>query len=159
MAKHRGWMRFALSNSSLWMLWGSRGQCLWTGRLDWESLFQGAGEENSADSQTSDSGETMRFSSETIQPTSTHGKLLTSAVTHRGVHLFCHHPDHFTGHSLVACLFADNSFPHVYLKLLAHSQPGTVPVLLEQTLKHINQNLQQTDPFCSLFFRSFLLQL
>ena len=29
----------------------------------------------------------------------------------------------FTGHSLVAGPFADNSFQHVYLKLLARSQP------------------------------------
>ena len=34
---------------------------------------------------------------ETIQPTSTHSKLLISAVTHGGAHLFRHRPDHFTG--------------------------------------------------------------
>ena len=36
---------------------------------------------------------------ETIYPTSTRDKLLISAVTHGGVHLFRHRPDHFTGHS------------------------------------------------------------
>ena len=54
---------------------------------------------------------------------------------------FLHRPDHFVGHSLVACPFADNSFLHVYLKLLASllppstRQPGPVAVLLGQTLK------------------------
>ena len=38
-------------------------------------------------------------------------------VTHGGVHLFRHHPDHFAGHSLMACPFADNPSQHVYLKL------------------------------------------
>ena len=42
------------------------------------------------------------------------------------VHLFLHRPDHVTRHSLVACPFADNSFPLVYLRLLARSQPGPV---------------------------------
>ena len=76
-----------------------------------------------------------------IQPTSTRCKLLISAVTHGGVHLFLHRPDHFAGHSLMACPFADNSFPHVYLKLLASilppstRQPGPVAVFLRQTLK------------------------
>ena len=69
-------------------------------------------------------------------------KRLISAVTHGGVHLFRHRPDHFAGQSLVACLYADNSFPHVYLKLLAGllppstRQPGPVAVLLGQMLKH-----------------------
>ena len=76
-----------------------------------------------------------------IQPTSTRGKLLISAVTDVGVHLFCHRPDHFAGHSLVACPFADNSSPHVYLRLLAGllppstRQPGPAAVLLGQSLK------------------------
>ena len=60
---------------------------------------------------------------ETIQPTSTRCKLRISAVTHSGVHLFHHHPDHFAGHSLVSCPFADNSSPHVYLKLLSSLLP------------------------------------
>ena len=60
---------------------------------------------------------------ETIQPTSTHSKLLISAVTHGGGHLFLHRPDHFAGHSLVACPFADHPSPHVYLKLLASLLP------------------------------------
>ena len=94
---------------------------------------------------------------ETIQPP--RGKLLISAVTHSGAHLFRHRPDHFTGHSRVACPFAYNSFPLVYFKLLARSQPGPVAVFLGQTLKQINQNEQQTDPFCSLFFRRFLFHL
>ena len=38
-----------------------------------------------------------------MQPTSTRNKLLISAFTHGGVHLFCHCPDHFAGHSLLAC--------------------------------------------------------
>ena len=77
----------------------------------------------------------------TIYPTSTHGKLLITAVTPSGVHLFGHRPDHFAGHSLVACLFADNSSLLVYLKLRASllppstRQPGPVAVLLGQTLK------------------------
>ena len=55
--------------------------------------------------------------------------------------MFLHRPDHFAGHSLVVCPFADNSSPHVYLKLLASllptatRQPGPVAVLLGQTLK------------------------
>ena len=90
---------------------------------------------------------------ETIQPTSTRCKLLMSAVTHCGVHLFLHRPDHFAGHSLVACPFADNSSPHVYLRLLASllppstRQPGPVAVLLGQMLK-----------LC-LIFRQFLTLL
>ena len=50
-------------------------------------------------------------------------------------------PDHFTGHPLVACPFADNPTLHVYLKLLARllppstRQPGPVAVLLGQMLK------------------------
>ena len=80
---------------------------------------------------------------ETIQPTNTRCKLLIliSAVTHGGGHLFLHRPDHFAGHSLVACPFADNSSPHVYLRLLASvlppssRQPGPVAVLLGRTLK------------------------
>ena len=80
-------------------------------------------------------------SEETIYPTSTRSKLLISAVTHGGVHLFLHHPDHFAGHSLVSCPFADNAFPHIHLKLLASllppstKQPGPVAVLFRQTLK------------------------
>ena len=76
-----------------------------------------------------------------IQPTSTRGKLLISAVTDVGVHLFCHRPDHFAGHSLVACPFADNPVPHVYLRLLASllppstQQSDAVAVLFGQTLK------------------------
>ena len=76
-----------------------------------------------------------------IHPTSTRGKLLISAVTHSDVHLCCHRPDHFAGHSFVACPFADHPFPHVYVKLLASllppstRQPGPVAVLLGQTLK------------------------
>ena len=68
-------------------------------------------------------------------------KLLMSAVTHGGVHLFRHRPDHFAGHALVACPFADHPFPHVYLKLLASllppstRQPSPVADLLGQTLK------------------------
>ena len=75
---------------------------------------------------------------ETMQPTRTRGKLLTSAVTHGGVHLFRHRPDHFAGHSLVACPFADHPSPHVYLRLLASllppstRQPDPVAVLLGQ---------------------------
>ena len=67
-------------------------------------------------------------------------KLLISAVTHSGVHLFRHRHDHFS-HSLMACLFPDHLPPHVYLKLLASllptstRQPGPVAVLLGQTLK------------------------
>ena len=60
---------------------------------------------------------------ETIYPTSTRGKLLISAVTPSRIHLFGHRPDHCAGHSLVACPFADNSSPHVYLKLLASLLP------------------------------------
>ena len=58
-----------------------------------------------------------------------------------GVHLFGHCPDHCAGCSLMASLFADNSSPHVYLRLLASllppstRQPGPVAVLLGQTLK------------------------
>ena len=37
-------------------------------------------------------------------------KRLISTVTHGCVHLFRHRPDHFTGHSVMACPFADNSF-------------------------------------------------
>ena len=54
-------------------------------------------------------------------------------ISHGDGHLF--RPDHFAGHSLVACPFADNSFPHVYLGLLASllppstRQPGPVAVL------------------------------
>ena len=75
---------------------------------------------------------------ETIYPTSTHGKLLISAVTHGGVHLFHHRLDHFAGRSLPVCC---NSSPYVYLKLLSSllpassRQPGPVAVLLGQTLK------------------------
>ena len=59
---------------------------------------------------------------EMIQPT-TRCKLLISAVTHGGVHLFLHHPDHFAGHTLMACPFADDSSPHVYVKLLTSLLP------------------------------------
>ena len=52
------------------------------------------------------------------KPTSTRSKLLISAVTHGGAHLFLHRPDHFVGHSIMACPSADNSSPHVYLRLL-----------------------------------------
>ena len=68
-----------------------------------------------------------------------HCKLLISAVTHSGVHLF--HPDHFAGHSLMACPFVDTSSLHVYVRLLASllppstRQPGPVAVLLGQMLK------------------------
>ena len=66
---------------------------------------------------------------------------VANSSSHGGVHLFLHRPDHFAGHSLVACPFAGNSSPHVYLKLLASllppstRQPGPVAVLLRQTLK------------------------
>ena len=40
-----------------------------------------------------------------------------------GRHLFLHRPDHFAGHSLVACPFADNSSLHVYLRLLSSRPP------------------------------------
>ena len=76
-----------------------------------------------------------------IQPTSTCGRLLISAVTHGSVHLFRHCPDHFAEHSLLACQFADNPFPHVYLQLLSSllppssRQPGPTAVFLGQTLK------------------------
>ena len=69
-----------------------------------------------------------------IQPTNAFCKLLISAVTHGGVHLF--RPDHHAGHSLVTYLFADHPSLHVYLQLLARllpassRQPGPVAVLL-----------------------------
>ena len=68
-------------------------------------------------------------------------KLLITAVTDSGVYLFRHCPDHFAGHSLVACPFADNSFLHFYLRLLtsllppSSRQPGPVAVLPGQMLK------------------------
>ena len=71
---------------------------------------------------------------EMIQPTSTRCKLLISAVTHGGGHLFRLHPDHFAGHSLVASPFTHNSSLHVYLRLLASllppstRQPGSAAV-------------------------------
>ena len=37
--------------------------------------------------------------------------------------LFLHRPDYFEGHSLVACPFADNSSPHVHIRLLAGLLP------------------------------------
>ena len=74
----------------------------------------------------------------TSEETSTHCKLLISAVTHGGG---VHRPDRCAGHSLMACPFADNSSLHVYLRLLSSllppstRQPGPVAVLLGQTLK------------------------
>ena len=102
-----------------------------------------------------------------IQPTSTHCKLLISAVTQGDTHLF--HPDHFAGHSLVACPFADNSSPHVYLQLLASllppssRQPGPVAVLLGQMLKlscsHSLEVDRETSSSCfSRVFPSSTLQ-
>ena len=77
---------------------------------------------------------------ETIYPTSTGGKLLIFAVTHGGLHLFLHRPDHVVGHTFVACPFSDHPSLHVYLKLLASlcppstRQPGPAAVLLGETL-------------------------
>ena len=65
---------------------------------------------------------------------------VSSTLTFESVSM-CVSVCHFAGHSLVACPFADNSFPHVYLRLLAHllppstRQPGPVAVLLGKTLK------------------------
>ena len=47
---------------------------------------------------------------------STRGKLLISAVTHGGVHLFRHRPDHFAGHTLVVYPFADPEFSSAYIR-------------------------------------------
>ena len=42
----------------------------------------------------------------------------------------------FAGHSLMVSLFADNSLPHVYVKLLARLLPGSLALLLSSSDKH-----------------------
>ena len=58
-------------------------------------------------------------------------------VTHGGVHLFRHHPDHFAGHSLMACPFADNPSQHVYLKLLARLLPTSTRQVSSSSLVNL----------------------